>query len=199
MKNKLLIGITGGIGSGKSLVCSYFKKLGCEIYYADEIAKKLYTYDIKLVRAISRKFGSEILIGNKVSLQKLRSIVFKNQNNQKEVNRIVHPFVIEYILKKIKESKSSIILIEAALIFESNFHNNLDYVIHVYSNKINRYNRLKKSGNMTGKRIQNIMNLQMPELEKFKKADFIIINNSTKIELKNKVKFLYNIFKRIRR
>lgn len=195
-KKKLLIGVTGGIGSGKSLACKYFEELGCKIYYADDIAKELYISNIKLWKALIKQFGKRI-IGENGSLDffKFRKVVFSSTANQERVNRIVHPFVVSEILDRAKNSKTRIIIIEAALIFESGFDKYLDYTIVVFSSVKDRIKRIRKRNRLSIKDIMSIIKLQMPEKEKMNKADFVLKNNSTPSQLKKKVKFLYTLLK----
>jgi dephospho-CoA kinase len=196
-KKKLFIGITGGIGSGKSLVCSYFKELGCRIFYADEIARNLYFTSKTLLNALVREFGKNILDGKTkgISIEKFRNIVFASERNQTRVNRIVHPFVIKEIIRLTEKLKARIILVEAALIFESGFDKYLDYTVEVFSPVKLRIQRVRRSrSKLTVKDIRSIIKLQMPEKEKLLKADFILRNSGSKIALRKEVKALYRVF-----
>lgn len=197
-KKRLLIGVTGGIGSGKSLVSEYFKKLGCTVFYADEIAKQLYVENEDLKLELVKQFGEKIIGYNgDIDFNEFRTIVFKSDANQKRVNKIVHPFVIKEILARAEKADAKIIIKEAALMFESGSYKFNDFNILVYSNEKNRIERIKKSRKLPAKIIKSIMKLQMPEKEKRQMADFIIKNNSTTNELRKNVKFLYKIFRQI--
>jgi dephospho-CoA kinase len=196
----LFIGITGGIGSGKSLVCSYFEKLGCKIFYADEIARKLYSTNRALHKALVKAFGGRILDEDRtaISFEKLRRVVFANIRNQKRVNSIVHPFVIEELVQRSKKTRARFILVEAALIFESGFDKYLDYTVEVFSPVSQRIKRVKnRNPKLTVKDIRSIIKLQMPENEKVERADFIINNNRDKRSLQREVKLLYQVLKNI--
>lgn len=195
-KHSLIIGITGGIGSGKSLACEYFEKLGCKIFYADEIAKNLYFSNKKLRAELVKQFGEKILNENGLlNFPEFRKIVFKSDANQKRVNKIVHPFVISEILSQSKKARSKIVIVEAALIYESGFEKYNDYTILIYSNIKNRTNRVQKRSKLSKSVIKLIMKLQMPENEKRQKADIVIENDGTKIDLQRKVKFVYGVLK----
>jgi dephospho-CoA kinase len=196
-RKKLFIGITGGIGSGKSLVCSYFKELGCRIFYADEIARNLYFTSRTLLNALVGEFGKGILDSKTkgISIEKFRNIVFASERNQARVNSIVHPFVIKEIIRLTEKLKARIILVEAALIYESGFDKYLDYTVEVYSPVKLRIQRVRRSRNkLTVKDIRSIIKLQMPEKEKLLKADFILRNSGSKIALRKEVKALYRVF-----
>lgn len=194
VKKKLLIGVTGGIGSGKSLACKYFKQLGCRVFYADDIAKELYVRNSKLRQALVKKFGKKITDGKgKLDFFEFRKVVFSSTANQERVNKIVHPFVVSEILRRAKNSKSKLIVIEAALIFESGFNKYLDYTIVVFSTVKNRIKRIRKRSGLSVRDIRSIMKLQMLEREKIKKADFVLKNNSAPAQLREKVKFIYSL------
>jgi len=195
---KLLVGITGGIGSGKSLACKYFAQLGCKIFYADDIAKELYVTNPKLRTVLARKFGKRIIDDNgNLDFFKFRNVVFSSTANQERVNKIVHPFVISEILKQAKISKSRLVVIEAALIFESGFNKYLDYTIVVFSTVKNRVKRIRKRNNLSVMDIRSIMKLQMPEKEKIHSADFVLKNDSTPSQLRKKVKFICSLLNNI--
>lgn len=191
-RKKLLIGVTGGIGSGKSLACEYLKKLGCSVFYADDIAREMYSTSAVLRKKLVNEFGDRILDDRKkISFDKLRQIVFSSQRNQMRVNSIVHPFVIAEILHRVKNSPYKIVVIEAALIFESGFNRYLDFTILIHSSVENRIERVRIRGKLTVSQIRSIIKLQMPEKEKMQKADIIINNDSTKRELQKQVECYY--------
>lgn len=191
-RRKLIIGVTGGIGSGKSLVCQYIHEFGGKIFFADKIARDLYLTSFKLRKELVKQFGEKILDQRKrISLVKFREIVFSSDANQKRVNRIVHPFVIKEILKKSKSSKSNLLFVEAALIFESGFNKHLDYVVEVFAPVNKRVGWIRKRNKMPYKMIGSIMKLQMKEREKIKRADFVIRNTSDRTHLKKLTGFLY--------
>jgi dephospho-CoA kinase len=195
---KLFVGVTGGIGSGKSLACKYFAQLGCKIFYADDIAKELYVTNPKLKKSLVRKFGKCIIGENgNIDFFEFRKVVFSSTANQDRVNKIVHPFVISEMIKRAKSSKSRLVFIEAALIFESGFNMYLDYTIEVFSTVKNRVERVRKRNKLSVKDIRSIMKLQMPEKEKIRKADFVLKNDSTPLELRKKVKFIFNLLNNI--
>jgi dephospho-CoA kinase len=195
---KMLIGVTGGIGSGKTQVCRNLNKFGYKIFYADDVARSLYASNAKLKDKIVRAFGKKILDGKgSISTPEFRKIVFANDENQKKVNRVVHPFVIEEILRQARSSKPSLIFIEAALIFESGFDKYLDYTVEVFAPENKRIEWVARRNNLERQVIKSIIELQMPESEKVKKADFVIKNNTSKQNLKIKVRYLMGILKKL--
>jgi len=193
---KLLIGVTGGIGAGKSLACKYFEKLGCEVFYADIAAKSLYTTNKSLKNRLISEFGKCILENNAISFSRLRELIFNSRKNQLRVNKIVHPFVLEAFAEFVNKSKSRIVVHEAALIFESGLNRKLDYIINIASTQKNRIARVRKR-NIPLKTIRNVISMQLNERDRAKLADFTITNGSSLLKLKKEVKFINEILKRL--
>ena len=180
IKGKTLIGITGGIGSGKSEVCTQLQNKGFKVFFADLIAKDLYTKDKKLAAALVKRFGKDILnFKGKINLAKLREAIFKSKKNYMDANNIVHPVVIKYLNNEIKKCKEDLILIESAIIFESNFDRYLDFVVMVYSNKKTRIKRVQSRDGAKIKDIESVMKYQMDERKKMDRSDIIIMNNKS--------------------
>lgn len=179
-KDKILIGITGGIGSGKSEVCTQLANKGFKVFFADLMAKELYAKDKKLTSQLVKRFGKEILnFKGKINLSKFKEVIFANKKNYLDANKIIHPAVIRYLDSEIKKCKEKIIFIESAIVYESKFDKYLDYVVLVYSNKETRIRRIMNRDGAKRKDVLQIMKYQMPELEKAKRADFIINNNKS--------------------
>lgn len=195
-KDKILIGITGGIGSGKSEVCRLLHKRGYKVIFADLIAKELYKKDKSLARKVVTTFGKDILnYKGVISLAKLREKVFLNKSNFKKINNIVHPTVIKYLMNIIKGAKHKIIIIESALVFDTDFYKYLDYVIMVYSNKKNRLQRIMIRDGAKKKDIEKIMSFQLDEKEKIERSDFVVVNNKPIEDLEKDIEFLSKILK----
>jgi dephospho-CoA kinase len=197
MQNKLRpirIGITGGIGSGKSLACRYFEELGYKVVYADDIAKRLYKMNPALKKKLVAEFGRDI-INEKGDIggESARKIIFSSKKNILRVNSIVHPFVIKEIDRQISKIKKKIVLVETAIMFESGYYTRNDYNVLIYANKGVRAKRVKERDKVSMKTVEKLMNLQMKETDKIIMADFVIKNNSTKAELKKDVKMFSKI------
>jgi dephospho-CoA kinase len=198
IKGKILIGITGGIGSGKSEVCRQLHSKGYKVIFADFKAKELYKKDKKLASKIVRAFGKDILnFQGVISLAKLREKVFANKENFKKINDIVHPVVIKNLIDEIKKAKQKVILIESALVFDTIFYKYLDYVIMVYSNKKNRLDRIMIRDGAKRTDVEKIMKYQIDEKAKIEKSDFVVINNKSLEHLERQVEFLSRILKLI--
>ncbi|HMS32517.1 MAG TPA: dephospho-CoA kinase [Ignavibacteria bacterium] len=193
-KKKLVIGITGGIGSGKTEVCKLLAKRGFKVFYSDLVAKNLYLTDKKLAGNIVRVFGKDILnYKGKINLPKLREKIFASKKNYMAINKIVHPVVISYLNKEARKSKFDITVIESALLFESGFNKDLDYIVTVYSNKKNRVSRLILRDEASRNDINDLMKFQIDDKSKMSMSDFVLINNKTLKDLKIQVDFLSTV------
>lgn len=195
-KRKLLVGITGGIGAGKTEVCKMLARRGFKVFYSDLIAKELYLKDKKLANDIVKVFGKDILnYKKKINLFKLKEKIFSSRKNYQTINKIVHPVVIKYLIKEAKKSKFDIVIIESALLFESGFNKDIDYVITVYSNKKNRENRLMLRDESSRNEINHLMKFQIDEKKKMALSDFVLMNNKSLDDLKIQVDFLSTVIK----
>ncbi|MBS1517356.1 MAG: dephospho-CoA kinase [Bacteroidetes bacterium] len=195
-KKKLLIGVTGGIGSGKTEVCKTLAKRGFKVLNSDTVAKNLYLTDKNLVKKIIRVFGKDIVnYKGKINLPKLKERIFSSKKLYTQINKIVHPVVINEIKKFVKKNNYEIVIVESALLFESGFHKSMDYIITVFANKKDRINRLKIRDEATTKSINELMKFQIDGRKKMEMSDFVIINNKSLKELKVQVDFLSKILK----
>jgi dephospho-CoA kinase len=200
-KNILKIGITGGIGSGKSAVCSFFAHLGVPVLYADEIAKELSSTDSTIRKKLVALLG-ELAFQTDGSLNRsfIASEIFANKELQKKVESIIHPRVEKEIERQIKELAHRgelIIIVEAALIYEAGLHKKLDAVIVVHADEFVRISRVRKRDVVSEDAVRSRMTAQLDAKTKLEKADYIIYNNGTLEELESKVRFLYIVFKQL--
>ncbi len=177
---KLKVGITGGIGSGKTTVCKIFETLGIPVYYADDRAKALMVEDEKLISDIKSIFGEEAYLPDgELNRKHIADIAFHNPLKLKELNAVVHPAVLEDGNRWHAEQKDApYTLKEAALIFESDSYKHLDKIITVFAPQNVRLERvILRGGNLTKQDIEARMAKQLPEEEKIKRANFIIYND----------------------
>lgn len=176
----LQIGITGGIGSGKSLVCKIFNMLGVPTYDADSRAKILMTTDGILISQIKKEFGSLSYDADGTLNRKyLGETVFKNEEKLNRLNALVHPRVGEdYISWVRQQANVKYVLKEAALLFESGSNKSLDKIIVVTAPETLRVQRvLKRDPHRTIEQTKGIIRAQMADEEKTKKADYVILND----------------------
>jgi dephospho-CoA kinase len=181
----LLVGITGGIGSGKSTVCKLFSLLGVPIYTADERAKWLMNHDSQVKEKISASFGLESYTPNgELNRGYLAGIVFSNPEKIAALNALVHPAVAKDFAEWVGQQTAPYLLKEAALLFETGAAKELDYVINVSSPLRVRMARvLLRDPQRTEEQVNQIIDQQLPDEEKNKLADFSIKNTDNKLLL----------------
>ena len=193
------IGLTGSIGSGKSIVSSFFDKWGCYIFDADKISKSILFKNETTQNEIIAEFGTDVLgTDKKINNEKLANIAFQNEDYQSRLNAIMHPYVFNEIDKSIeatlKKAKYDIFIVDAALIYETGFDVHMDYVIVVTSRLILRTERALLSGKLTRDDFLRREKLQWPDEDKINMADFVIHNNGTEKELKLETKKIFEYF-----
>jgi dephospho-CoA kinase len=180
MANKpLKIGITGGIGSGKTLVSKIFSLLGIPVYDADTRAKWISNFHPEVKKEIIELFGAEAYLHDKLNTRYIAGIVFKDKTKTEELNHIVHPRVGEDFLNWVEQHKEfPYILKEAALMFESDSYKSLDKIIVVSAPLDLRIKRvLSRDPQRTEAEVRGIIDKQIPEKEKINRADFVVMND----------------------
>ncbi len=182
MKKPLQIGITGGIGSGKSLACRIFNLLGVPVYDADSRAKSLMTTDGILVSQIKKEFGVLSFRENgSVNREYLAAHVFNNPEKLTVLNKLVHPRVGEDFEHWVREQHAPYILKEAALLFEAKSNQTLDKIIVVHAPEALRIKRvLERDRHRTAQNVKDIISNQLNEEEKLKLADYTLINDESR-------------------
>lgn len=176
--DKKLIGITGGIGSGKSIVCKIFQTLEIPVFNADETAKKLVENNSKLKTEIIQLLGNESYIEDKYNTKFVASKVFNNVELLQKLNGLIHPKVRQTALNWVeKQKKAPFYLYEAALMKAAGEGNNFNKVILVHSPLALRIERIKARDNRTEQEILAIINKQISDEERQKIADFTIEND----------------------
>jgi dephospho-CoA kinase len=184
LNKPLQIGITGGIGSGKSLVCRIFAQLGAPVYDADSHAKNLMTTDGILISGIKKEFGDlSYYPDGALNRKYLADHVFRDAKKLALLNSMVHPRVGEDYEKWVQQHNTHPYVIkEAALLFEAESGKTLDKIIVVYAPEALRIKRvLSRDAHRTVEQIKEIVGKQMPEDEKLKRADHIIVNDETQM------------------
>ena len=189
----MVIGLTGGIGTGKSTVSRILKERGYEVIDLDVIAHEVIRFP-QVIEKIVENFGKEILENNNsendiISREKLGKIIFRNKKKRLILNSIMHPEILhsmrEKILKYKKENK--IIFVEIQLLFEVQWEKEFDSILLVSADEKTQIQRVLKRDNRTYEEALNIINSQMSLDEKKKRSDFIIENNGSILELEQKV------------
>lgn len=179
----LKIGLTGGIGSGKSVVAKIFETLGIPVYYADDATKLLMNTNPALKEAIIKNFGEESYKEGQLDRKYLASIVFNDKEKLELLNSITHPATINDAAEWIAKQNAPYIIKEAALLFESGADKQLDHVIGVSASLPLRIKRAMERDGSTEDEIIKRISRQMNEEEKLKRCDFIIVNDETEMVL----------------
>lgn len=173
----LKIGLTGGMGSGKTTVSRIFSVLGISIFYADDIAKTIMNEDAGLRQSIINLFGEEAYTNNMLNRKYIAGIVFNDKYKLEQLNALVHPVTIAAADKWIQAQTTPYIIKEAALMFESAAAAHLDYVIGVYAPQHIRLQRVMQRDGTNREDVLARMNNQIDETIKMKLCDFVIVND----------------------
>ena len=171
------IGITGGIGVGKTYVSNILKRLNYPVFNSDLISKNLVNTNTDLITAIKQEFGDDIYHNNLIQSSKLAALVFANPLMLNKLNSIVHPFVKKDFNIWCENQDSKLVFKEAAILFESNSNIDLDAVICVCANEEIRISRIKARDNKNLEEIKLIISRQLNQEEKENLSDYKIIND----------------------
>lgn len=172
------IGITGGIGGGKSYVCNLLKQQGMPVYNCDQEAKRLMTESPLIKQRLKQIIGKDAYIDDKVlNKAAIAAFLFANTENAAIINSIVHPAVMQDFTDWANRQQADIVVQESALLFEAKFDKTVDATIEVYAPKDIRLQRAIARDNASAKQIEVRMAQQMDEEEKRQRADFCIIND----------------------
>ena len=189
----LKVGITGGIGSGKSTVSRFFSELGVPVYDSDQRAKSLMQHDDSIIIKIKKEFGDDSYLNNVLNRSHIAEIVFKNELKLKQLNAIVHPVVrTDFNNWLSQNSNARFVIKEAAIMIESGAYKDLDKLIVVNANREQKIKWIKKRDHLLLEDIENRIQNQLSDKIRNQYADFIIENNSSKKELKQQVLSIYN-------
>jgi|TARA_B110000116_G_scaffold78219_1_gene67841 dephospho-CoA kinase len=188
------LGITGGIGSGKTTVSSLLEERGATVFNADKEAKLRLQNSISLQHKLINLFGNAVTEKGHLVLSKLARVAFSSKLNQDLLNGIMWPEVMILIDQKIIQAERNdiqLFIVDAALIFEANLQNLLDSVLLISAPEEKRMSRALRRKNLPSSQIQQRMTLQLSENEKIEKADFVIYNLTTLDDLQTEVDTFY--------
>jgi len=171
------VGLTGGIGSGKTTVARIFELLGIPVYYADDAAKRIMNEDAELKTVIQQQFGKEVYANGELNRAYLSAKVFTDPFQLEILNSLVHPATIRDAAKWMNRQKAPYTIKEAALIFESGSSELLDYVIGVYAPSQLRIKRTMERNHLDYDEVKQRMEKQLDENLKMKLCDFVIYND----------------------
>lgn len=184
------IGITGGIGSGKSYVCNLLKQRGLPVYNCDDEAKRLMTESPIIRHQLTALIGENAYRNNELNKPIIAEYLFANAENAEKVNGIVHPVVKQDFENWTKEQTTPIVIQECALLFESGFSDTVDVTVEIYAPKEIRLERAMKRDNATQQQVEARMASQMDEEEKRAQANYCIINDG-KADLNAQIEELF--------
>lgn len=183
MKRPLRIGLTGGIGSGKSTVARMFEILNIPVFYADAVAKEVMNSDAVLQQQLKEAFGENTYIDNILNRPHLASIVFNNAEQLERLNALVHPATIAAAERWFVQQSTPYVIKEAALLFETGSVAELDYVIGVSSPQHMRILRTMQRDNISREQVIARMDKQVDESIKMKLCDFVVMNDEQQMLL----------------
>jgi dephospho-CoA kinase len=190
-KNKYLLGLTGGIGTGKSTVLEMLAKKGAATIDADAIVHGLYADDSTLRNALAREFGDTVIKeDNTVDRKALAEIVFDSARERKRLEELIHPRVRRKIKAELQQTQMPIIVVDIPLLYENWWQDEFDAVVVVNANDETRLARLVKRG-MTRIESRKRIDAQMPMVIKLRKANFVINNGGTRAETQRQVDRLW--------
>lgn len=193
----LKVGVTGGIGSGKSAVCLMLREFGAPVLSADEIAREVSVRDSGARANITRLLGPQsYLPDGSYNRRFVASRIFSSRTLQRKLERIVHPLVERRIAREVAQldpRRTPIVVVEAALVYESGLDRFLDIVVAVDADEPVRLERVRRRDGAGSKDVRSRMKAQLPVETKLHRADFVLVNNGTREELAVKVKFLYSL------
>ena len=197
----LRVGVTGGIGSGKSLVCSMFAREGVPVLSADDIAKQMMRDDQVLHRKLAALLGPQTYLSNgELNRTYIAGKIFTNRRVQRKVNALVHPRVeaeLERRFLKLGRSGEKIGIVEAALIYEAGYERALDFVVVVDAPEAQRIERVVRRDGSMKSDVRRRIRAQWPARQKLKDADYVIRNTGSPGDLEASVRFLLTILKNI--
>ena len=173
------IGLTGNIGSGKTIVASCFEVLNIPVFNADNVAKLLMNKDVNLKQSLISEFGKEVFLNNELNRKYLSNLAFKDDSVLKGLNALVHPVVQEAFEKWSIQQSGAYVIKEAAILFESNTYQSLDAIICISCPEEIRLKRILKRNDLSEKQVRQRMSHQWAEEKKISLSDYVITNDNT--------------------
>lgn len=188
----ITIGLTGGIGSGKTTIAQWFQEKGIPVYNSDFEAKKLMNENEDLIQQLIELFGDETYKNGEYNRSYVASKVFNDKELLNQLNAIVHPAVFKHFDEWLDNQNSSFVVKEAAILFESGSYKDCDYIISVIADEEIRIKRVAKRDQLNEDQIRNRMKSQWTDQQRIEKSDFIIENNKDLKALKLEFEKVYD-------
>ncbi len=180
-KPGMKLGITGGIGSGKTSVCRVFNILGIPVFSADPEAQRIMNSDEKIMQGLNRIAGRNLYIDGRLNRMELASLIFNNADLLKKVNSLVHPVVFENFRVWADHQDSKYVIMEAAILFESGASRLVDRVATVFAPVNERIERVTKRNRLSREQVMERMKNQMTDEERIKMSDYVINNSENEM------------------
>ncbi len=191
------VGITGGIGSGKTVVAELFRLHGIPVYDADMQAKLLNDTSETIREKIILRFGNDLYADGRLDRKRFAEIIFQDKNRLREANSIIHPELRKHFLRWLQERREApLVAIDAAVLFESNFYKLTDYNITVTAPETMRIRRATARDNSQREQVKNRMESQMADAERIRLSDFVIVNDNANSLIKQIEEILSEIGRR---
>ncbi|SMC88535.1 dephospho-CoA kinase [Moheibacter sediminis] len=187
-----IVGLTGGIGSGKSTIAKWFSETGIPVYNSDNEAKKLMNESSEIRRKLIDLFGEDAYLNEELNRKFISSKVFENKDLLEQLNQIVHPEVFKDFKNWIQSQNAPFIVKEAAILFESGSYNDCDYIISVIANEETRIQRVMERDGVSSEQVLSRIQNQWTDELRIVNSDFIIKNNDGLEELKEEFEEVYN-------
>lgn len=190
----LVIGLTGGIATGKSTVSDMFKEKGINVIDADIISREVIIIYPEILNEIKNEFGEEYIAGFDIDRKKLGKLVFSDKTKREKLEEIIIPYIKQEIYKKVNGRKAlgdRLIIVDAPTLFENNMDKDVDKIILVYLNEELQLKRLRIRDNLTESEARSRIESQLPLYEKAQKSDYVIYNDRDKGYLKEQFNKLF--------
>ena len=194
----IIVGLTGGIGSGKTTIGKRFASFGVPVYIADDEAKALMNRSKIIKRKLIQLFGESAYVDGKLNRPYLASQIFNDKSLLSKMNAIVHPKVGAHFKRWLKKQDAPYIIKEVAIIFENNLEYQYDYIISVVADKDLRINRVIKRDSSSKEKVESIMRNQLPDSEKIEKSDYVIYNNDLELAYSQVQEIHQEILKKVK-
>ena len=198
--NRFVVGLTGGIGSGKSTAAKYFEKLGAKVINADVVARDSVSSGSQALLKIIQHFGEKIVDKKgKLDRSKLREIIFDNSSEKLWLENLLHPIIREKIILDINNASESYVLLESPLLFETNQYKLVNVVLLIDVPEELQVIRASQRDKSTSNEIKKIIKTQMPRSEKIKLSTYIADNTKSEDDLRNQVEYYHKKFSELGR
>jgi len=194
----VIVGLTGGIGSGKTTILECFQSFGVPVYIADKEAKALMNRSKIIRKKLILLFGNDAYKDGKLNKPYLSSKIFSDKEMLFKMNAIVHPKVASHFKRWLKKQDAQYVIKEAAIIFENNLESQYNYIITVVAEENLRLQRVIKRDNTSKDRVKSIIKNQLSDADKIEKSDFVIVNNDLDEAKKQAFKIHKDILKKIK-